>query len=212
MVCTRCRASRRSSGGMPRALRFVHSSLPAKPGFADAVGITLVQELVSFPRPELPQHLSEALLRASQESECIPEPVPNPSLPEHMKPRPNQLKSKQGRQKMPLHRCEVPTAGGDVRADSPTRQVLLESGPEYRLAARSARLQRAIHSFALEHQATARPRSHDGRAGHPRVQAGAQVAPHRPLDSGRQAHRVLASSSASLTVTAASRPSSTAST
>ncbi|KAL7336538.1 mitochondrial branched-chain alpha-ketoacid dehydrogenase kinase-domain-containing protein [Rhodotorula toruloides] len=62
------------------------------------------EELVSFPRPELPQHLSEALLRASQESECIPEPVPNPSLPEHMKPRPNQLKSKQGRQKMPLHR------------------------------------------------------------------------------------------------------------
>ncbi|GEM07627.1 pyruvate dehydrogenase kinase [Rhodotorula toruloides] len=62
------------------------------------------EELVSFPRPELPQYLSEALLRASQESECIPEPVPNPSLPEHMKPRPNQLKSKQGRQKMPLHR------------------------------------------------------------------------------------------------------------
>jgi pyruvate dehydrogenase kinase 2/3/4 len=31
-------------------------------------------------------------------------PVPNPSLPEHMKPRANQLKSKQGRQKIPLHR------------------------------------------------------------------------------------------------------------
>merc|ERR1711939_901453 len=62
------------------------------------------EELVNFPRPELPPNLTEALLRASQESESIPEPKPNPSLPEHMKPRTNQLKSKQGRQKMPLHR------------------------------------------------------------------------------------------------------------
>lgn len=197
---------------MPRALRFVHASPPLEAAFAHAVGRPLVQELVSFPRPELPQHLSEALLRASQESECIPEPVPNPSLPEHMKPRPNQLKSKQGRQKMPLHRCEVPARCGIARADSPTRQILLEPGPEHRLAARGARLQRAIHSTPLKHQATARSRSHDGRAGHPRVQTGAQVAPHRPLDSGRQAPRVLASSSALLTVSAASRLSSTAST
>jgi len=62
------------------------------------------EELVNFPRPELPEDLQDALLRASQESGSIPDPVPNPSLPEHMKPRANQLKSKQGRQKIPLHR------------------------------------------------------------------------------------------------------------
>ncbi|GAA6026331.1 hypothetical protein JCM8202_001943 [Rhodotorula sphaerocarpa] len=62
------------------------------------------EELVNFPRPDLPDELQDALVRASQESESMPDPVPNPSLPEHMKPRANQLKVKQGRQKMPLHR------------------------------------------------------------------------------------------------------------
>jgi hypothetical protein len=94
---------------MPRALRYVpFSSKPVKWCSAHLPCAALSQELVNFPRPELPSHLQEALLRASQESETIPEPLPNPSLPEHMKPRPNQFKSKQGRQKMPLHRFVCP--------------------------------------------------------------------------------------------------------
>lgn len=83
-----------------------------------------IQELVNFPRPELPEDLQDALLRASQESESIPDPVPNPSLPEHMKPRANQLKSKQGRQKIPLHRCVLTdTLGSGARHSMLTRKL-----------------------------------------------------------------------------------------
>lgn len=60
------------------------------------------QELVNFPRPELPPHIHEAFLRAAQETPILPEATPNPSLPEHMKPRPNQGKSMHGRQRAPL--------------------------------------------------------------------------------------------------------------
>lgn len=109
-----------------------------------------MQELVNFPRPELPEDLQDALLRASQESESIPDPVPNPSLPEHMKPRANQLKSKQGRQKIPLHRyvsrycapvsclADKPVVCGDILSLS---QLLFATGRDDFVAARSARLQ-----------------------------------------------------------------------
>ncbi|GAA5881727.1 hypothetical protein JCM1840_000351 [Sporobolomyces johnsonii] len=60
------------------------------------------EELVSFPRAELTSDIEDALRRASNDTHTLPESKPNPSLPEHMKPRPNQLKSKQGRQKAPL--------------------------------------------------------------------------------------------------------------
>lgn len=64
-------------------------------------------------------------------------------------------------------------------------QILLESGSEHRLAARGARLQRAVYAFAVKHQAKARSRRHDRSAGHPRVQEGAQVASHRPFHPGK---------------------------
>ncbi|KAM0748315.1 pyruvate dehydrogenase kinase [Meredithblackwellia eburnea MCA 4105] len=57
------------------------------------------EELVNFPRPELPTALTEALLKASQETHALPDSTPNPSLPEHMKQRP---KSINGRQRSPL--------------------------------------------------------------------------------------------------------------
>jgi len=60
------------------------------------------QELVNFPRPELPPHIHEAFLRANNEKPILPEMKPNPSLPDHMKPRPNQGKSLHGRQRAPL--------------------------------------------------------------------------------------------------------------
>ncbi|GAA5930484.1 hypothetical protein JCM21900_006736 [Sporobolomyces salmonicolor] len=60
------------------------------------------EELVSFPKAELSSDIEDALRRASNDTHTLPESKPNPSLPEHMKPRPNQLKSKQGRQKAPL--------------------------------------------------------------------------------------------------------------
>ncbi|KAM0787478.1 hypothetical protein ACM66B_003554 [Microbotryomycetes sp. NB124-2] len=44
------------------------------------------EELVTFPKPELPPSIQEAFVRASQDSPSLPEATPNPSLPEHMKP------------------------------------------------------------------------------------------------------------------------------
>lgn len=46
------------------------------------------QELVNFPRPELPTALNDAFIRASQITPALPVSTPNPSLPEHMKPHP----------------------------------------------------------------------------------------------------------------------------
>jgi len=62
----------------------------------------LAQELVNFAKPELPNDIEDALRRASNETLALPESKPNPSLPDHMKPRPNQLKSKHGRTKLAL--------------------------------------------------------------------------------------------------------------
>lgn len=73
-----------------------HDSMLADPFLAS------LQELVNFPRPELPPHIHEAFLRANSETPLLPEAKPNPSLPEHMKPRPNQGKSMHGRQRAPL--------------------------------------------------------------------------------------------------------------
>lgn len=61
-----------------------------------------LQELVNFAKPELPNDIEDALRRASNETLALPESKPNPSLPDHMKPRPNQLKSKHGRTKLAL--------------------------------------------------------------------------------------------------------------
>ncbi|SGY16881.1 BQ5605_C012g07018 [Microbotryum silenes-dioicae] len=60
------------------------------------------QELVNFPKPELPPSIHEAFMRASHESPSLPESVPNPSLPEHMKPRPSDSKVTSGKQRPPL--------------------------------------------------------------------------------------------------------------
>ncbi|GAA5928176.1 PDK/BCKDK family protein kinase [Sporobolomyces koalae] len=60
------------------------------------------EELVNFGKPELPSDIETALRRASNDTLALPEAKPNPSLPEHMKPRPNQLKSKHGRTKLAL--------------------------------------------------------------------------------------------------------------
>ncbi|KAL8280897.1 hypothetical protein RQP46_006576 [Phenoliferia psychrophenolica] len=59
------------------------------------------EELVNFPKPELPPSLLEALSKSSLEaSAIIPESTPNPSLPEHMKPRPVPGKGANARQKL----------------------------------------------------------------------------------------------------------------
>jgi len=42
------------------------------------------EELVNFPKPNLPSNIQKAMVKASQESTPLPEPVPNPSLPKHM--------------------------------------------------------------------------------------------------------------------------------
>lgn len=58
------------------------------------------QELVTFPRPELPPAIHDAFVRASHDVPSLPEAIPNPSLPEHMKAR--QTSVIMGRQRMPL--------------------------------------------------------------------------------------------------------------
>ncbi|KAI5479181.1 hypothetical protein MNV49_004042 [Pseudohyphozyma bogoriensis] len=46
------------------------------------------EELVNFPKPELPPAIHDAFVKASGDASTLPEAFPNPSLPEHMKPKP----------------------------------------------------------------------------------------------------------------------------
>merc|ERR1711939_256763 len=46
---------------------------------------TSFEELVTFPKPNLPPEIRQALMRASSETHSLPEAMPNPSLPTHMK-------------------------------------------------------------------------------------------------------------------------------
>ncbi|ORY92449.1 mitochondrial branched-chain alpha-ketoacid dehydrogenase kinase-domain-containing protein [Leucosporidium creatinivorum] len=52
------------------------------------------EELVNFPKPELPPAIHEAFQRASQDIPSLPESTPNPSLPEHMRPKTDNKKIK----------------------------------------------------------------------------------------------------------------------
>lgn len=61
------------------------------------------EELVNFPKPELSPEIHDAFLKASQgvdHNAILPEATPNPSLPEHMKPK--NPKGRNGRQRIPL--------------------------------------------------------------------------------------------------------------
>lgn len=40
---------------------------------------------MTFPKPNLPPEIRQALMRASSETHSLPEAMPNPSLPTHMK-------------------------------------------------------------------------------------------------------------------------------
>ncbi|KAK9898545.1 pyruvate dehydrogenase kinase [Cystobasidium minutum MCA 4210] len=42
------------------------------------------EELVNFPKPNLPQDIQQAMAKAQHESPPLPEAIPNPSLPKHM--------------------------------------------------------------------------------------------------------------------------------
>jgi len=42
------------------------------------------EELINFPKPKLPAPIQEAMVKAQQESNPLPEAIPNPSLPKHM--------------------------------------------------------------------------------------------------------------------------------
>ncbi|KAK4048393.1 [Pyruvate dehydrogenase (acetyl-transferring)] kinase isozyme 2 [Microbotryomycetes sp. JL221] len=65
------------------------------------------EELVTFPKPDLPASIQEAFVRASHDSPSLPEATPNPSLPEHMKP-PSSTKGSNGRQRPSIqHRYYV---------------------------------------------------------------------------------------------------------
>jgi pyruvate dehydrogenase kinase 2/3/4 len=44
----------------------------------------VLQELINFPKPNLPSNIQQAMIKAQHESPPLPEAVPNPSLPKHM--------------------------------------------------------------------------------------------------------------------------------
>lgn len=56
---------------------------------------------MNFPKPELAPQLHEAFVKASMDSPSLPEATPNPSLPEHMKPRTNNGRGVIARQRVP---------------------------------------------------------------------------------------------------------------
>ncbi|KDE04502.1 pyruvate dehydrogenase [lipoamide] kinase [Microbotryum lychnidis-dioicae p1A1 Lamole] len=82
---------------LPHSLNKMPSIEKVKRWYAESF-----EELVNFPKPELPPSIHEAFMRASHESPSLPESVPNPSLPEHMKPRPSDSKVTSGKQRPPL--------------------------------------------------------------------------------------------------------------
>lgn len=74
------------------------------------------EELIKFPRPELPPALYDAFVKATHDSDPLPASTPNPSLPEHMKLRDNNgQSSSNGKTRVPLQHRYYTDPGNGIK-------------------------------------------------------------------------------------------------